>query len=166
MTRPLGRSQRPDDRSTWQRVSLLTRLWRVGHSVSVTGTLRRAATVLLALSVGTAGVIECAGWVASSEARMICCASGECPMHRLPEHAGAHHAMTQAQADGCCALSQGDRSTPRVPVGSFATALVGGLVAAREPLAVPSVSRDAWRAHLPLPGGRVPRHVLLSVFLI
>jgi len=128
--------------------------------------LRHAAAVMLILSVGTAGLVECAGWAASSEARRICCAGGECPMHRSSEHAGAHRAMTQAQADTCCAVSQGDRSTPRAPVGAFATALVGGFLAAGEPLAVPPLPSDAWRTHLPLPVGRVPRHVLLSVFLI
>jgi hypothetical protein len=84
-------------------------------------------------------------------------------------HKGESHAtsMTQAEADNCCAVSE--RETSNSPIATVVTAfsiavLGSGLVM---PASVPALVRsDAWRTGSPLPTPPVPRHVLLSVFLV
>ena len=76
--------------------------------------------------------------------------------------------VTQAQADDCCAVSGKHSSTPSP--GAFSLSLSAALVTSTlstlAPIAAPPASFEAWRTHVPLPVGQVPKHVLLSVFLI
>lgn len=100
---------------------------------------------------------------------MACCADGnECPMHKGDSHrSGSGRVLTQAQADSCCASSEAQKSKQSNP--SFVTAItvavlgVGVVVPADIPALVLS---DAWRRLAPIPSAPVPKHVLLSVFLV
>jgi hypothetical protein len=100
---------------------------------------------------------------------MACCADGaECPMHKGDSHSsGSGRALTQAQADSCCASSEGRNSNqpnPSFPTAITATVLgIGVVVAANIPALVLS---DDWRTYSPIPTPPVPKHVLLSVFLV
>ena len=131
--------------------------------------VNRLAALALAfgLVAGNAGV--CAGWIASPEARMACCADGvECPMHKGDSHgSGSERVLTQAQADNCCAAAEGQNSNQSNP--SFVTAITAAVlgVGVVLPANVPAlVLRDAWRTSAPIPVAPVPKYVLLSVFLV
>ena len=131
---------------------------------------RRTAALLVVLTLGAAGWAECAGWQATPEARMACCSgSGDCPMHGSTEPgAGSERVVTQAQADSCCAASDTNDSTPSTAVYSLSPSavLVSSTLQTLAPIMAPPSFFDAWRTHVPLPRGHVPRYVLLSVFLI
>ena len=139
------------------------------HPTVVELLFRRAAALVVALTLGAAGWAECAGWQATPEARMACCLdSAVCPMHGSPEPgSGSGSLVTQAQADSCCAASDANDSTPSA--GAFSLSLSAILVtsplATLAPVTAPA-PLDAWRAQVPLPGAHVPKHVLLSVFLL
>ena len=126
---------------------------------------------VLALTFGLiAGNAEmCAGWLATPEARMACCADeSECPMHKGDSHnPSSDPVLTQAQADSCCASAEGQNSNQSSP--SFVTAITAAVlgVGVVLPANVPAlVLRDAWRTSAPIPLAPVPKHVLLSVFLV
>ena len=111
----------------------------------------------------------CAGWAATPEARMACCADDDtCPMHKGESHASGHQqVIPQAQADACCAASEGQHSNQSAP--SFITVISSAVLGAGVvvPVPVPAlVVTDAWRTVAPVPVAPVPRHVLLSVFLV
>jgi len=139
------------------------------HPTVVELLFRRAAALVVALTLGAAGWAECAGWQATPEARMACCLdSAVCPMHGSPEPgSGSGSLVTQAQADSCCAASDANDSTPSA--GAFSLSLSATLVtnplATLAPVTAPA-PLDASRTHVPLPGAQVPKHVLLSVFLL
>ena len=128
---------------------------------------RLAATAaVLALSFGNVAV--CAGWRATPAERMACCQDeSKCPMHESAGQGSAsHHQPTQSQADSCCAASaQNESATTRA-------ALVSSGVAALAPATVTVVvmpmvaALDKWRALVPLRVSTVPKHLLLSVFLV
>jgi len=138
------------------------------HPRNVELLLRRTAAFVVALALGAAGWAECAGWQASPEARMACCLSSDCPMHGSTEPSGGSESVTQAQADRCCAASETDDSTPSAVAFSLSlsAALLPSTLAALAPIMAPSAPFAAWRTHAALPVGQVPKHVLLSVFLI
>jgi hypothetical protein len=132
---------------------------------------RRFVVVTAAATLLLANVAVCAGWQTTPEARMACCTNGDtCPMHKSPSHdSGEKRVVSQAQADSCCATSEGhDSSTAGsrfVLSGSFALA----------PSPVPPVQFvvptlalhvDNRRALVPLPRSPVPTHLLLTVFLV
>jgi hypothetical protein len=119
------------------------------------------------LVAGNAAV--CAGWLATPEARMACCSEGhECPMHTGDSHSsGSARVLTQAQADSCCASAEGQNSNKSNP--SFATVITAAVlgVGVILPASVPAlVLSDAWRTSVPIPIAQIPKHVLLSVFLV
>ena len=126
-----------------------------------------AGVLSLALLIGNVGAL-CAGWAPTPEARMACCVDGSCPMHKDDSHqSSSGHAVTQQQADSCCAASERQPSSQssEVPIGAISSAAldVGTLL----PASIPSlVLSDAWRTVLPVPSTPVPKHVLLSVFLV
>lgn len=133
---------------------------------SVRPFLTRAIAFAALLAVGTGGWAECAGWQATPEARMACCADGDaCPMH----HSAATDSLvvvSQAAADSCCAASESDNSpapastlTMAVPPAPLAAELFASVLPTAQ-------WRDARRESVPLPGRQVARHLLLSVFLI
>jgi hypothetical protein len=131
-----------------------------------------ALSLTLLLLAGNA--VVCEGWGATPEARMACCSeSGDCPMHEGESHegeshdSGAHHDLTQTQADACCGAAERDQSNQSSPtfVTAVSSAVLGTAVVL--PLSVPTlVLSDGWRTRAPIPIPPVPRHVLLSVFLV
>ena len=89
-------------------------------------------------------------------------------MHKGDSHrSGSGRLLTQVEADSCCASSEGQNSNQSNP--SFATAITAAVlgVAVVLPANVPAfVLSDAWRRSAPIPIAPVPKHVLLSVFLV
>ena len=131
--------------------------------------LRRLATVVLTFGLMAGNAAICAGWLPTPEARMACCADGaECPMHTGDSHgSGSERVLTQAQADSCCAAAESQNSNQSNP--SFVTAITAAVlgVGVVLPANVPAlVLSDAWRTSAPIPVAPVPKHVLLSVFLV
>jgi hypothetical protein len=101
---------------------------------------------------------------------MACCADrGECPMHKREAHesTSARQALTQVEADACCASSEREQSSPSSPtfVAAISVTVLGpGVVL---PATVPAlVLSDGWRTVSPIPTPPVSKHVLLSVFLV
>lgn len=131
--------------------------------------VKRVAALALTFGLIAGNAATCAGWMATPEARMACCADGGgCPMHKGdPQDSGSGRVLTQAQADSCCAASEGRNSDTSNP--SFATTVTAAVLGVGTvlPASVPAhVLRDAWRRLAPIPIAPVPRHVLLSVFLV
>ena len=131
--------------------------------------VHRLAALALTFGLMAGDAAVCAGWQPTAEARMACCADGvECPMHKGDsQRSGSERVLTQAEADSCCALSEGKSSNQSSPtfVAAITAAVLGtGIVL---PANVPAlVLSDAWRTSAPMPVARVPKHVLLSVFLV
>ena len=125
-----------------------------------------AVVVTLALAAGQAGV--CAGWMASPEARMACCSDdGPCPMHKSDsENEESTRVVSQAEADRCCAASEQDDSAPSPSNLAFSVTLA--VVISPVPVLIPEpeAHADVWRASVPIPDAHVPKHLLLSVFLV
>ena len=131
--------------------------------------VHRLAALALTFGLMAGNAAICSGWLPSPEARMACCADGaECPMHKGDSsRSGSEQVLTQAQADSCCASSERENSSQSSPkfVAAITAAVLGvGVVL---PADVPAlVPRNAWRTSAPMPGAPVPKHVLLSVFLV
>ena len=127
----------------------------------------RAIGLILALATGNAAV--CAGWAPTPEARMSCCSKGgECPMHKEGAHqSDGSDLVTQAQADSCCAASERDQSNQPSP--TFVVVISGAVLGPGVivPAMTPALAlSEAWRTVAPVPLAPVPRHLLLSVFLV
>ena len=110
----------------------------------------------------------CASWQASAEARVACCQDEtSCPMHATTPHRHtAPSRVSQADADNCCASAERSTSTPstlsdvpRIALGALASPIpaVGPAVAA---------FRESPTARTSVDVSPVPRHLLLSIFLI
>ena len=130
---------------------------------------RRFLAVLAILTFAVGSPAVCAGWQATPEARMACCArEANCPMHHRESHGwGAADGLTQTDADDCCMSSEPDQSNPAsaTPAGAISFAVLDpGIVL---PLSVPAlVLSNSWRTASPHQTAAVPKHVLLSVFLV
>ena len=75
--------------------------------------------------------------------------------------------VTQAQADSCCASSEQDESGQSTQAfAALVTSAVLGPGVVVPPAPPRLVLTDAWRTSAPVPSPPVPKHVLLSVFLI
>ncbi len=125
------------------------------------------ALLTLALAAGQAGV--CAGWMATPEARMACCSDdGPCPMHKSESEDGPKptRVVTQAEADRCCAASEHEDSTPSQSNAGFFLTLGVALSPILALLPEPEPHPGIWRASVPIPASHVPKHLLLSVFLV
>jgi hypothetical protein len=131
--------------------------------------VHRLAAVALTFGLMAGNAAICAGWLPTPEARMACCTEGgDCPMHKGDSHhSRSEGGLTQAQADSCCASSEGKSSNQSNPssVTAITAAVLGvGVVL---PAKVPAlVLSDSWRTSAPIPIAQVPKHVLLSVFLV
>jgi hypothetical protein len=127
----------------------------------------RLSAVLVALVLGAGQAGACAGWMPTAEARMACCSDdGPCPMHQSKSQNGPTDVVTQAEADRCCAASGQDDSAPSPSTVGFFVTL--GIVISPIPalLLEPEARADTLRAAVPMPTGHVPKHLLLSVFLV
>ena len=131
--------------------------------------LHRLSATLLCLGLIAGNVALCDGWAATPEERMACCAEdGSCPMHTGESHdSSSRHEITQGAADSCCAAStpeQSNRAASTFVVAVSLAMLGPGIVL---PASVPAlVLSDDWRTTIPIPATPIPRHVLLSVFLV
>ncbi len=130
--------------------------------------MRRLAAVLVLVVLPTSAWAQCAGWQATSEARMACCMNGTtCPMHKSGSHEhSSTRVVSQAQADSCCAAAAQRRDS----AAAGSTFVASGVVAL-VPVAVFTVPADPfasqeWRALVPLPVSSTPKHLLLSVLLV
>jgi len=130
--------------------------------------VQRLAALALTFGLMAGNAAICAGWMPTPEARMACCADGGCPMHQGDSHhSGSGRLLTQEQADSCCGSAEGQHpNQSNSPVVTAVTAAVLG-VGVVLPASVPAlVLSDAWRLSAPIPIALVPKHVLLSVFLV
>ena len=126
---------------------------------------RRFVALALTFGLLAGNAAVCAGWMATPEARMACCADGDCPMHHGDSHGS--ESVTQALADGCCAMSDGQNSNPSNP--PLVTVITGAVLGAGVvlPATVPAlVASRAHRLAAPTPVAPVPKHVLLCTFLV
>jgi hypothetical protein len=130
--------------------------------------VRRISAVLATLALAAGNVGLCAGWMPTAEARMACCAENDsCPMHKSDSSAGdTMRVVSQADADRCCALSSADDSAPSPAAFAFTSPLA--IVASPVPFVLPQPQtyHQFGRSLVPSPPADVPRHVLLSVFLV
>ena len=128
--------------------------------------LSSVALILVLLSGNTA---LCAGWAATPQARMACCAGRDaCPMQKGKSHdSTGKHAILQAQADACCAASEQQRpnQSAQAQLGVISSAVLGVGVIVPAPIPALVVS-NGWRAVVPIATQAIPKHVLLSVFLV
>jgi hypothetical protein len=127
--------------------------------------LRRVVSLVCVLAFAQNAWAQCAGWQATPEARLQCCQSGTCPLHH-PEENASRTQLTQGAADDCCAQSQRHESSPSGT--AFASTMTLGVLQFVPPV-VPSLAPAAalsapWETASP--PAHVPRHVLLSVFLV
>jgi hypothetical protein len=74
--------------------------------------------------------------------------------------------VSQAEADSCCAASEDDQSSQSS--STFASTISLAVLGTPSPLptAFDVATRAAGRAAVPVPPSHVPKHVLLSVFLV
>ena len=130
--------------------------------------VRRLSAVLVALALAAGNVGLCAGWMPTAEARMACCAENDsCPMHKSDSSAGdMMRVVSQADADRCCASSSTDDSAPSPAAFAFTSPLA--IAASPVPFILPQPQTHHQFRHslVPSPPTDVPRHVLLSVFLV
>src|SRR5688572_1798613 len=100
---------------------------------------RRFPALVLTLALASGNVAVCAGWAATPEARMACCTDdGACPMHT--SESGSSRSISQAEADSCCASSEGDDSTQSNPTvaAALSKAVLGPAVIL--PVSAPALS--------------------------
>jgi hypothetical protein len=129
--------------------------------------IARAVTAVLIAVMSAGPVSLCGGWQATPEARLACCLDGAaCPMHTSDDDGpGATRAVTQAEADSCCAASeQGDASPTARPL----TAVRVMTIATESILLPPQTATHAWSQPVIVPhhGHAASRHLLLSVFIV
>jgi hypothetical protein len=133
----------------------------------VVALIRRVSVVVLTLALVAGNGALCAGWAPTPEARMACCADPDCPMHKSESSGSDHHDMTQAQADACCALSEGRSSEPsKVALAKIAVAAGPGPGTLLPALAPELTVRTAWPHVHPHRVAPIPKYVLFSVFLV
>ena len=141
---------------------------RIQHPTNVVVLSRRLTAIAAVLTLCAGNLAVCTGWQATPEARMACCRTeAACAMHESESHhSGTRHTVSQAQADNCCAGSEGTHSTT-----TNSTFVLSGIIVFA-PATMPVVtSRNVpalqdWRALVPLPVSPVPKHLLLSVFIV
>jgi hypothetical protein len=83
------------------------------------------------------------------------------------DESSSQRILTQAQADACCAASEREQSSSSTPTAvTVISAAVLGAGVVLPTLTPPLVLTDRWRTGAPIHSRPVPRHVLLSVFLV
>lgn len=138
------------------------------------GFFRHLSVLFLTAAFAAGNLGVCAGWKPTAEARMACCAKdGVCPMRKAAasERTAAHvvaHVVTQAQADSCCAASE--QGNTKESAQASASAAAPAIVLLPVTFPAPDLA-SPWRpparpAASPPPLHSVPRHVLLTVFLV
>jgi hypothetical protein len=99
---------------------------------------------------------------------MACCsAEGPCPMHESESRSdGSTRVVSQAEADRCCTLSKRDDSTPSPSNVALSIAQAVWVSPVPALIPAPKAHSEFWRALVPLPTARVPKHLLLSVLVV
>ncbi|HJR60449.1 MAG TPA: hypothetical protein VJ813_13640 [Vicinamibacterales bacterium] len=82
------------------------------------------------------------------------------------ERGGSKRIVSQAEADSCCALSERDDSAPSPSQLAFSVTLAIVLGPGGVLIPEPEAPADTGCTSLPVPDARVPKHLLLSVFLV
>lgn len=88
-------------------------------------------------------------------------------MHKGASHSSdSEQSVSQAEADSCCAATEGDRSSPSSEVfgATFSLAVLGSPAPALTPIDLSA--RSSGSATSPATPSHVPKHVLLSVFIL
>jgi hypothetical protein len=129
----------------------------------------RLAALVAIMTLALGSWVQCAGWQRTAAERMACCAhERQCPMRHSTPPGGrvGSTILTQAQADSCCARSERNPSTPSNSshAGTVALVVLSTLVSVPPPDA-PRV-HEAWRIVIPVSVSTIPRHLVLSVFLV
>ena len=131
---------------------------------------RAVVTIAAILSLASGNLAMCAGWQPTPAARMACCdAEASCPTHTLgTPHSGGHsaamhHAQTQEGADTCCAAAERHDATAAGSAFVLSAAAIKTVSPNTSPLAD---LRDHAAAVHPPAASPVPKHLLLSVFLV
>jgi hypothetical protein len=83
-----------------------------------------------------------------------------------PEDGRSKRVVSQAEADRCCAASERNDSAPSPAGPAFSVALPTALGHVPAFLPEPASRASLSRASTPVPPAHVPKHVLLSVFLV
>jgi hypothetical protein len=129
---------------------------------------KQLPALLVAVALAGGNLAVCAGWMATPEARMACCSkSGACPMRDARAHPTTPApAVSQADADRCCASSEPADAAPLattilLPL-SLAAASTPLTFIAPPAIPLPGISRTLP----PAPGSQLPKHLLLSVLLV
>ena len=142
---------------------------KVAHPTGVVTLARRLSGMALVLALIHGNIAAaCAGWAPTAEARMVCCADPNCPMHKgsaLKSH--GKHPGSQERADSCCASSERETSGPtgaQVAAPVPALHLATSILLPTDPPAL--VLRSGQRSRSPVLSPQTPKHVLLSVFLV
>jgi hypothetical protein len=130
--------------------------------------IRRATVVVAVLTLFVGNVAGCAGWQATTEARMACCMDvTACPMHKSDGHDHfSKRVVSQAQADGCCAASAQQRDSAAAGPTFAASGVIALVPVAGFTVPVSVFASQEWRALIPLPVSSTPKRLLLSVFLV
>jgi hypothetical protein len=141
---------------------------KVEHPTDVRLLMMRAVTLVAVIALTFSASLQCAGWQESAEARMACCAKEtECPMHPAsPDGSQGHRTVTQTQADTCCSLSEQSSSTSSASSHDSLYTLVALSTLSAVPLLGTAPVHHTWHAVTAISVVPVPRHLLLSVFLI
>jgi len=129
---------------------------------------RRVAAVVAVLALCAGNAAVCAGWQPTPEERMACCATGtSCPMHTSGGHQHASSTGAgQATADRCCAASTERRDSGAAGSVFASSGAIALLPAVLVPVSPMLPDAGEWAAPVPLRASPVPRHLLLSVFLL
>jgi hypothetical protein len=132
------------------------------------GFCHRASALALSLSLIVANATTCGGWLPTPEARLACCSgTGACPMHEEHSHQSSPPSATRSHADDCCAASERRHSDqPGLSVVAAISAAALTSVIGLPASGLATELTDRWRRIAPIPARAVPRHVLLSVFLV
>ncbi len=129
---------------------------------------RAFAALAIVAAILTGNLAVCAAWQSSAVERLACCGQEPaCPMHPSPAHHS--HAMgrtAQTDADTCCAASEPRRQAPTTATFSLPAPMMLGQSALS--LIVPALAAPlgSTSADPPRSTSTVPRHLLLSVFLV
>jgi len=138
----------------------------VQHPTCVLTFVRRLASVLAVLTLCVGNLAACAGG-STPEARLDCCTQDEaCPMAPSGADSRTASMVTQSQADSCCAAS--GKREPGASVSTFVLSATLSVAPSPLPATVPAFHAgvEGWRALIPVPRAAVPKHLLLSVFLL
>lgn len=145
----------------------MTRGWhgRILGLVLAPGRFLLALLLTLALSAGDPAL--CAGWIAAPDLQMACCADDQtCPMHAPDaEGAGSTHHDVRHAADNCC-MASGQADARPIAATTVVSPSHGVVTCTDSHLRLPPTSAGPARTLARSPGPHVPRHVLLSVFLV